>query len=268
MSAFLGLDPFLLRAGLAGLGLAVAAGPLGCFVVWRRMAYFGDATAHAAILGVALALALELPVALGVLLAALSMAMTVSASLGRGIAADTTLGVAAHGALALGLVSLDLIPGHTISLESYLFGDILAVTWADLGVIWGGTMAVTALLAWRWNGLLSATLSADLATAEGGSPRAAQLIIMLALAALVAVALKIVGALLITAMLIIPAATARTLARTPEAMAGIAVLLGVLAVVAGLAVSLIGDLQAGPAIVAAAVAFFALMQALRAIRPG
>ena len=122
------LDDFLVRAMLAGIGVALAAGPLGCFVVWRRMAYFGDATAHAALLGVTLALATELPVVLGVAVAALAMALTVSLATGRSYAADTLLGVASHGALAAGLVGLSFLPGVRVDLMGYLFGDILAVT--------------------------------------------------------------------------------------------------------------------------------------------
>jgi zinc transport system permease protein len=129
------LDDFLVRAALAGVGVALAAGPLGCFVVWRRMAYFGDATAHAALIGVTLALATELPVAAGVTLTALAMALIVSAALGRTYAADTMLGVASHGALAAGLVALSFLQGVRVDLMGYLFGDILAVTRQDLAVI-------------------------------------------------------------------------------------------------------------------------------------
>jgi zinc transport system permease protein len=257
----------MLRAGLAGLGLALAAGPLGCFVVWRRMAYFGGATAHAAILGIALALALEVPVFGAVLVCALAMALLVSHGLGRDYATDTALGVAAHGALAAGLVALALLPGRPVDLEGYLFGDILAVTWADLAMIWSGGAAVLALLAWRWGPLLTATVSADLAAAEGGRPERERLVLMVALATIVAVGLKVVGALLITSMLIVPAAAARAFAGTPERMAGAAVGIGAASVVAGLSGSLHADLPAGPAIVVAAVALFALAVILRGPAP-
>ena len=132
------LDDFQTRALLAGLGVALATGPLGSFVVWRRMAYFGDATAHAAILGVALALAFQLPLSLGVLGVALAMALTVSTLAAKGWAMDTTLGVLAHSALAFGLVAISFVPGVRTDLSAYLFGDILAVSVQDLGFIWGG----------------------------------------------------------------------------------------------------------------------------------
>jgi zinc transport system permease protein len=253
------IDDFLIRAGLAGLGLAMATGPLGSFVVWRRMAYFGDATSHAAILGVALALALHLPIAAGTLIVALTMALTVSTLAAKGWAMDTTLGVLAHSALAFGLVAISYVPGVRADLSSYLFGDILAVTSADLGFIWGGAAIVLGLLLWRWQALLTATLSEDLAHASGLNPDRERLVLTLALALVVAVALKIVGALLIAAMLIIPAAAARGLSRTPEAMAVIASVIGALACLGGLGLSLWQDTPAGPSIVSAAAAIFAIV---------
>ena len=262
------LDDFLTRAALAGLGLALATGPLGSFVVWRRMAYFGDATAHAAILGVALALAFDLPVGLGTLAVALIMAVTVSTLAARGWAMDTTLGVLAHSALALGLVAVSFVHGARADLSSYLFGDILAVSRGDLGFIWGGAALVLGLLIWRWNNLLTATLNADLAHASGVNPERERLILTLALAVVVAVALKVVGALLIAAMLIIPAAAARALSRTPEAMAALAVGFGASASLLGLALSLWQDTPAGPSIVTAACGIFAASAiAGRALRP-
>ena len=176
------LDDFLTRAALAGIGLSLATGPLGSFVVWRRMAYFGDATAHAAILGVALALATDLPIGLGTLGVALAMAATVAGLAARGWAMDTTLGVLAHSALALGLVAISFVPGARTDLSAYLFGDILAVSRDDLGFIWGGAALVAGLLAWRWQGLLTATLSPDLAHASGVNPDRERLFLTLALA--------------------------------------------------------------------------------------
>jgi zinc transport system permease protein len=261
------LDDFLARAALAGIGVALAAGPLGCFVVWRRMAYFGDATAHAALLGVTLALATSLPVVVGVTVAALAMALTVSLATGRSYAADTLLGVASHGALAGGLVALSFMSGVRVDLMGYLFGDILAVTRGDLAVIFGGAALVVALLAWRWRNLLLATLNEDLAASAGVDPRRERLILTLALAVLVAVALKVVGVLLVTAMLVVPAAAARGFARTPEAMAAGAVAIGALASLLGLAGSWRFDTPAGPSIVVAAVLALVAVNAV-ARRPG
>ena len=252
------LDDFLIRAGLAAIGLSLATGPLGALVVWRRMAYFGDATSHAAILGVALALATDLPVGVGTLVVALAMAVTVASLAARGWAMDTTLGVLAHSALAFGLVAVSFIHGVRTDLSAYLFGDILAVTRVELGLVWLGSLAVLALLAWRWQALLTATLSEDLAHAAGIKPERERLVLVLALALVVAVALKVVGALLIAAMLIIPAATARGLSRTPEAMAAIATLAGAIAGIGGLGLSLWQDTPTGPSIVVVAALMFAV----------
>lgn len=260
------LDDFLIRAGLAGIGLSLATGPLGSFVVWRRMAYFGDATAHAAILGVALSFASGLPLYAGTLIVALGMAAAVSALAGRGHAMDTALGVLAHSALAFGLVAVSFLPNVRVDLSAYLFGDILAVSRADLAWVWGGALAVLALLAWRWQGLLTATVNEELAQAEGVDPRRERLALTLALALVVAVSIKIVGALLIAALLIVPAAAARGLSRSPEAMAVLAVVLSVLSVLAGLQMSLRLDTPAGPSIVAAAACLFAAALPLARLR--
>lgn len=243
------LDDFLVRAVLAGLGLALAAAPLGCFVVWRRMAYFGDATAHAAILGVALSLTFSVSIFAGVMSVALVMAFTVSTLSGRGFAMDTMLGVLAHSALAFGLVAASFLSGIRIDLMAYLFGDILAVMPADLGVIWGGALAVLALMIWRWSSLLVATLNPDMAYAEGVKPEREQMVLNIALAIVVAVAIKVVGALLITAMLIIPAAAARSLSRTPEVMALIALAIAAASVVGGIQGAWTFDTPTGPTIV-------------------
>jgi len=193
------LDDFMTRALLAGVGTALACGVLGCFVVWRRMAYFGDATAHAAILGVAMALAFEVSIVFGVLLAAIAMAMLVGRFAGATISADSLLGVLSHSALALGLVAVSLMPSARISLDAYLFGDILVVSRMDLAVIWGGAIVVLALLAWRWQALLAEILSPDLAFAAGLNPARDRIMLSLLIAAVVAVSIKVIGALLITA---------------------------------------------------------------------
>ncbi len=251
------LDDFLVRAALAGLCVAAAAGPLGCFVIWRRMAYFGDATAHAAILGVALALAFSMSVFVGVLIVSLAVALIVAQLTGRGWTMDTMLGVLAHSGLAFGLVAVSFLPNVRVDLGAFLFGDVLAVSRADLAVIAAGAALVLALLGWRWRALLTATVSEDLAHAAGFDPAKERLVLTVALAVVVAVALKVVGALLIAAMLIVPAATARSFARSPELMAGFAILVGALAVFGGLWLSLQYDTPAGPSIVAVAATAFA-----------
>ena len=260
------LDDFMVRASLAGIGVAFAAAPLGCFVVWRRMAYFGDATAHAAILGVALSLAFSMSIFVGTVIVALLMALTVSFLSRRGYAMDTLLGVLAHSALAFGLVAVSFLSGIRIDLMAYLFGDILAVSRSDLAVIWGGALLVILLICWRWSALLTSTLNEDLAYASGINPKREQLVLTIALAATVAVAIKVVGVLLIAAMLIIPAAAARPLSRTPEGMAVIAGVIGTLSAVVGLRAAYVFDTPAGPSIVCVAAMTFLVSSVLKGVR--
>ncbi|MBD9525615.1 iron chelate uptake ABC transporter family permease subunit [Paracoccus sp. PAR01] len=252
------LDDFMIRALLAGLGLVLATGTLGSIVVWRRMAYFGDSTAHAAILGVALSFAFALPFYLGTLAVAVAMALAVAWLSARGQGVDTVLGVISHSALAAGLVAVSFVPSLRVNLESYLFGDILAVSRADLIWIWSGAILVLGLLIWRWQRVVTASVNEELALASGISPERERLILSLALAIVVAIAIRIVGALLISALLIIPAAAARGFSRTPEQMAGSATLIGALAVICGLWGSLTFDTPAGASIVVISAAFYAL----------
>lgn len=262
------MPDFLVYALLAGLALALVAGPLGSFVVWRRMAYFGDATAHAAILGVALSLAFDMSIFTGVLVVSLSMAMLVSTLSGKGYAMDTLLGVMAHSAIAFGLVAVSFVSGVRIDLMAYLFGDILAVGKGDLVVIWGGAALVMALLVWRWQALLTATLNPDLARASGIDPERERMVLTLALALVVAVAIKVVGTLLIAAMLLIPAAAARPFARTPEAMALIAAVFGGVSALGGLQASLWFDTPTGPSVVCLAALIFLAASFVDLLRRG
>ena len=256
-------DDFLIRAAIAAVGVAIAAAPLGCFVVWRRMAYVGDATAYAAILGVALALSVL--VIWGILLIAIGIAFTVSALGERGATTDSLLGVLDYSALAAGLVAASLLSPGKLDLMAYLFGDILVVSKADLALILGGACAVSFLLIRRWRALVTTIVSLDLAYAAGYSPRKAQLVLTLALALVVAIAIKVVGALLIGAMLIIPVAAVRPWARGPEAMVLLATSAAVVAALGGLQASLWFETPTGPSIVYTAALMFALPFALRSI---
>lgn len=258
------LDDFLFRAALAGVGVALATAPLGCFVVWRRMAYFGDATAHAAILGVAISLAFSFNILIGVLAISLIMGLTVTRMTEKGLSLDTGLGVMSHAALAIGLVAVSLWGGVQIDIESFLFGDIIAVGRSDLVVIWLGAAVVVSLMCWRWSALLTATLSSDLAYAAGISPRVASYTVSIALAIVVAVAIKVVGALLIGAMLVIPAASARVLSKTPEMMAVLGAVIGSFSAIGGVAIAAQFDTPAGPTIVCLAAGIFATCHLARA----
>lgn len=261
MGARIVLDDFFVRAVLAGTGLALAAGPLGCFIVWRRLAYFGDSLAHAALLGVAFGLLANINMTLAVLMVCIAVSVFLLILQARAnISADAILGIFSHGALALGLVALALMTWVRVDLLGLLFGDILAVSKMDVLLTYAGGGGVLILLLCWWRPLFAATVSRDLAEAEGLNPARYDLLFTFLTAAVIALSIKIVGALLITALLIIPAATARGFARTPESMAVWASLIGVLAVVSGLFSSLAWDTPSGPSIVVACVVFFAISQ--------
>ena len=261
------IDDFLLRALGAGIGVAIVAAPLGCFVVWRRMAYFGATLAHSALLGIALGLLIGADPMLGIAASSVAVALIVTLlQRQRTLGSDTLLGILAHSGLALGLVALGFLRGVRVDLMAYLFGDVLAVTSGDLAWIYGGGGLVLVALAAMWRPLLLVTINEELARAEGAPVTALNLGFMLLLAVVIAIAMKVVGVLLIVSMLIIPAATARAVARTPEQMAAWAVLVGTLSVLGGLAASLAWDTPAGPSIVVAATLLFSASLGLRAGR--
>ena len=250
-------DDFMVRAVIAGLGIALVAGPLGCFVVWRRMAYYGDTLAHSALLGIALGFLLEVDVIVGVIAVCVVVALAVAAMQRRGmLATDTLLGIMAHSSLALGLVVLAFLPNVRVDLLAYLFGDILSVGINDIAWIYGGGVLVLVVMAVLWRRLLSLTVNEDLAEVEGVNVAVVRLTFMVLLALVIAVAMKVVGILLITSLLIIPAATVRRFVRTPEQMALGAAAIGCLAVIAGLGASLSYDTPSGPSVVAAAFVIF------------
>ena len=257
-------DDFFTRAVIAGIGVALAAAPLGCFIVWRRMAYFGDTMAHSALLGVAIGFALGIDFTLGVVAVTATVAL-VLLGLERtpGLSSDTMLGILAHSTLSIGLIAISLMASLRIDLMGYLFGDILAVTRSDLLWIYVSGIGIVVVLAVIWRPLLAVTVHEDLARAEGVPSLAVRLVFMLLIAVIIAFAMKIVGILLITSLLIIPAATARRRARSPEQMAVMAALIGAIAVVGGLFASLRLDTPSGPSIVVVAVAMFVLSLTLR-----
>ena len=248
---------FLWRAIAAGLLLALVAGPLGCFIVWRRMAYFGDTLSHSALFGIALGLLFDLNVQLAVVLACGAIALLLVALESKhSLATDTLLGILAHSALALGLVLLSFTSTQ-LDLQAYLFGDLLTVNSSELLWLLLGSVVALAVLLWQWNPLLAFTLQSELAQVEGRSTTWLRLCLMLIVALVVAVAMKIVGVLLITSLLIIPAATARLFARSPEQMAISASLCGCIAVLGGIGASLLWDTPPGPSIVVVAALLFA-----------
>ena len=252
-------EDFFLRALAGGIGVALAAGPLGCFVVWRRMAYFGEALAHAALLGVALGFLLRVEPMLAILVTCLLLAGGLTLlERQRLVPLDTLLGVLAHTVFAAGLVVIAFMERVRVDLLGYLFGDILSVGTTDLWFIFACAAVVAGLLAWQWRNLLAVTVNEDLAAVEGVPVGRVRVLLVLLLAAVIAVGMQIVGMLLVLALVIIPAAAARRIATTPEQMVAAAGAVGALSAVSGLFASLEWDLPAGPAIVLMTSAAFAL----------
>ena len=232
------------------------------------MAYFGEATAHAALLGIALSLALELPIFAGTLVAALLMAWVVTQLSGRELASDTLLGVTAHAGLALGLVVASFLTGVRIDLMAYLFGDILAVSLSDLYIIWFGVIIGLVLIYWRWSPMLISTLNEELAYSNDINPKREKLFLTLALAVTVAVSIKVVGLLLISALLIIPAAAARNISQTPETMVITTAIIGVISAVSGLQFSYFFNSPPGPSIVCVSLVCFLILSSKNLIKLG
>ncbi len=262
-------DDFFIRAMLGGVGVAAVAGPLGCVVVWRRMAYFGAALSHSALLGVALGLLLDINLTVAILVFCLLLSvMLFLLERQRLLANDTLLGILAHSALAIGLVAVAFMEHVRIDLMGYLFGDVLAVSVEDIYFIYALAVIVLGVLVVLWQPLLTAIVSEDLAAAEGNPVAKVRLIFVLTVAGVIAVGMKIVGILLIISLLIIPAAAARPIARTPEHMAYASAIIGVASVVLGLLSSLYWDVPAGPAIVVVATLVFVIMFAWPRARHG
>ncbi|WP_435236701.1 metal ABC transporter permease [Psychromonas sp. PT13] len=251
------MDNFLIRALIGGLGVALVAGPFGSFVVWRRLAYFGDTLAHSALLGVALGFILHVNLTLGILIICQILAILLFVSqYQRQLASDTLLGIFSHGALSLGLVALAFMDDIRIDLVGYLFGDILAIGYSDLIWIYGAGGIALGGLIWIWKPLLSITIHEDLARVEGLPVDRINWFFLSLIALTVAIMMKVVGMLLVTALLIIPAATARRFANTPESMALIAIIIGCFSVMLGLLGSYYYDTPSGPSIVVAGCILF------------
>ncbi|MEZ5691674.1 MAG: metal ABC transporter permease [Rickettsiales bacterium] len=253
------LEPFIMRAIIAGVGIAIIAGVIGCFVVWRRMAYFGDSLAHSALLGVALGLATGINANIGtIIICSIFALLLLFLQQKKIMATDTLLGILAHSALSIGMVTISII-GHKINLHSYLFGDILTVTSQEIWLIYGGGIVVMAILLMNWSSMVLMTINEDLAKAENIRTFTVNILLMFIMTIVVAISIRVVGILLITSMLIIPAASARHMARSPESMAIISALLGVISVVGGMSFSIQFDTPSAPSIVATSAAIFIIL---------
>ena len=250
-------DDFIVRAFAAGIGLALVTGPLGCFIVWRRLSYFGDTIAHSALLGVTIAYAMNFNLIIAVFVVSCLLAISLLFLQRRtSLPDDALLGLLAHSVLAIGLVLLGILSFIRIDLMGLLFGDILSVNFTDVLFVWigGGVVLTTLILIWR--PLFAGTVNLELAKAEGLNPDLATTIFTLLIASVIAISIKIVGILLITGLLIIPAAASRNLSSTPIQMAIISSIIGVCSVVIGLQTSMIWNTSTGPTILVITLGVF------------
>lgn len=253
------MELFFIYALLGGIGVAVISGPLGSFIVWKRMAYFGDAMSHSALLGIALGFLTHINITLGIVIIAVMFSFVLAYfQRQRTFSSDTILGILAHSSLAIGLVVLSQMKHIRVDLMGYLFGDILAIGLQDILIIYAYMAAALCVMYILWQNILLTIIQPDLAKVEGINTERTRLILMLLIAVFVALSIKIVGVMLVTAMLIIPAATARKFSKTPENMVVFASITGVTAVVGGLLASLQWDTPSGPSIVVAALLLFVL----------
>ena len=252
-------DDFIVRAFAAGIGLAFITGPLGCFIVWRRLSYFGDTIAHSALLGVVIAYALDFNLIIAVFVVSCLLALSLLFLQRRtNLPDDALLGLLAHSVLAIGLVLLSILSFIRIDLMGLLFGDILSVNVTDLLFVWigGGIVLIVMILIWR--PLFAGTVNLELAKAEGLNPDLANAIFTLLIASVIAISIKIVGILLITGLLIIPASASRNLSSTPIQMAIISSIIGVASVVLGIQTSMIWNTPTGPTILTITLSVFIL----------
>jgi len=253
------LDDFFIRALIAGIGVALVTGPLGCFVVWRRLSYFGDTLSHSALLGVTIAYSFELNIALSVFIISSVVALIlIQLQKKTNLPGDALLGLLAHSSLAVGLVVIGFLTFIRFDIMGLLFGDILAVTTNDLIIIWTGGALILFVLKLIWKPLFASTVNYELAEAEGLNPDRSKAIFTILMAAVIAISIKMVGLLLITGMLIIPAAMARNISDSPKKMVLYSVIGGLLSVIFGLFSSLEFNTSSGPSIIMAALVLFIL----------
>ena len=252
-------DDFFIRALVAGLGVALVTGPLGCFIIWRRLSFFGDTLAHSALLGVTLAFSFDINIAFSVFIISSAIALILlKLQKTTNLPGDALLGLLAHSSLAVGLVVIGFLSFIRFDIMGLLFGDILAVTENDLIIIWVGGALILFVLKLIWKPLFASTVNYELAEAEGMKPERVNAIFTILMAAIIAISIKMVGLLLITGMLIIPAAMARNISNNPKQMVLFSIIGGLLSVVMGLFGSLEINTPSGPSIITAGLILFIL----------
>ncbi len=253
------LDDFFVRALVAGIGMAIVAGPLGCFVIWRRLAYFGDTLAHSGLLGVTIGFILNIDLSFSVFVISGIIAFFLLVLQKKTkLAGDSLLGLLAHSSLAIGLVFIAILSSIRFDLMGLLLGDILSVSINDILIIWFGGGLLLLVLFFIWKSLFAATISYDLAKAEGMSPELSNYLFTILLAGIIAISIKMIGVLLITGLLLIPPAMSRNFSNSPKQMIIFSIIGGVISVIIGLFCSLQLNTPSGPSIIVASMILFVL----------
>lgn len=257
---------FLLYPAIAGITIALLAGPLGVFMIWRRIAFVGDTIAHSSLLGVSLALWWNWNPFAGVFLVAILIALLASQDdQGKVLGSDTILGLISHATLAGGIiVSTSLVP-FRVDLLGYLYGDILSISPNELTLMVVVGVLLLSLLIYLWRQFLAVSLHRQLAAVAGINVKVINIMYLLSVAVAIGIGMRLVGILLITALLIVPAASGRFFSYSPEDMAIRASILGVVAVVAGLIASLLLDWPSGPTIVFVSILIWFICYILHSI---
>ena len=252
-------DDFFVRALIAGIGVAIVTGPLGCFVIWRRLSYFGDTLSHSALIGVTIAFSFSINISLSVFIVSSIIALLLLSLQKRTqLPGDALLGLLAHSSIAVGLVLIGYLTFIRFDIMGLLFGDILSVTINDIYIIWFGGAIILIILYLIWRSLFAATVNYDLAAAEGMNPDRSNIIFTLLLAGVIGISIKMIGVLLITGLLLIPSALARNLSSNPSQMVLLSIVAGVISVVLGLFASLEINSASGPSIIVVALVLFIL----------
>lgn len=256
--------PFMQRALVGGVLLAVLLASLGVIATLRRMAFFGEGIAHASLAGLAIAVLtglapLPIAVAWALLVALVIFILEKRTTLPR----DTVIGILFTASMSLGVVLMSFMHGYQPELLTFLFGSILAVDTMDILFIAIATAIILTGLAANARSLVLVSLNEDSARVAGIRADVVTLLLYFALAVAMVLGVHMLGIILVSALLVIPAATARLLAPSLRAYVLLANIVSVLAVLAGLVISYFYDLPSGATIVLVATALFALSTIFR-----
>lgn len=250
---------FMQRGLIAAVLVSVVAAVIGSFVILKGMAFIGDALPHASFSGVAVAFALGGNLYLGGAVAALLTALLIGFISRRGlIRYDTAIGILFVGAFALGILIVSRQSNYAGDLFSFVFGNVLAVSWEDVWLTLGVGTAVLAVVVLFYKELLFSSYDPTMAAAAGLPVGALQYALLALLALTTVIALQTVGIVLVVALLITPAATAQLLTRSLHAMMAVGAMVGALSSLLGLYIAWYGNVSPSASIVLTATGLFAL----------